>query len=498
MSTLPQRPVAPPLLRPTGVPGLDLVLGGGLPAGDLLFIIGVPGAGKTVMALQLAFGRIRAGSKALVLTTFSESHDKLIAHLSSFDFFDARAIGEQLQFLSIVSMLDDGAEETTRTIVRTVRQQGIDLVIIDGFRGIRDMFLSDIATRQFLQVLGTQLAYLGTTLVITVETEDGERMFSTADLTTADSIIALQRTLWGRQQRRMLDVRKMRGQATLPGAHRYHIDRTGVTIYPRLEALAFDQSQIVQPSRIPFGLAGLDTMLKGGLTTTTTTLLGGNPGTGKTLLALHYLLAGAAAGESGLYVTFHETPNQLADKARPFGLNLEEPLANDQVRIVRRPPIELDVDELANTILKELQERPVRRLVVDSIAPLQYALDQEARSQDYLAAIIEMLRLRNVTSLFLVELGKLIGSELDFTNLPIFALSGNMLLLRQVEYRSRLHRIISIVKKRFGDYDQMIREFVITERGIEIGEPLAEVEGQLTGIGHARGQPAENRSRRRQ
>src|SRR5687768_2067806 len=115
---------APLSTLPTGVPGLDTVLGGGLPSGDLLFIIGLPGAGKTVMALQIAFGRIQNGGKVLLLTTFSESHDKLISHLRSFDFFEISVIGQHLQFVSILPMLQAGTEETTRVIVRTARQQG--------------------------------------------------------------------------------------------------------------------------------------------------------------------------------------------------------------------------------------------------------------------------------------------------------------------------------------------------------------------------------------
>src|SRR5919205_1972011 len=100
--------------KPTGVPGLDTVLGGGLPTGDLVFIIGTHGSGKTILALQMAFARVRSGCKALLLTAFSESHDKLIAHLSNLDFFDASLVGQQLQFLSILSMLDEEVEETTR------------------------------------------------------------------------------------------------------------------------------------------------------------------------------------------------------------------------------------------------------------------------------------------------------------------------------------------------------------------------------------------------
>ncbi len=131
---------APDNTMPTGVPGLDEILGGPLPVGDLLFIIGVPGAGKTVLALQMGYGTIRNGGNVLLLTSFSEGHDKLIAHLRGFDFFDPMAIGQQIQFMSILTLLKEGVDETMRAVVRTARQQNINLIIIDGFRGIRDAF----------------------------------------------------------------------------------------------------------------------------------------------------------------------------------------------------------------------------------------------------------------------------------------------------------------------------------------------------------------------
>lgn len=493
MATTPARALpADPI--PTGIPGLDTILGGGLPASDLVFIIGVPGAGKTVLAMQMAFARIARGAKALLLTTFSESHDKLIAHLGRFGFFDSSAIGQQFQFLSILPMLEGGAEETVRTIVRAARQQAIEFVIIDGFRGIRDAFISDFGTRQFLQLLGTQLAYLGTTVVITVEANPDDNLLL-VELTTADSIIALRRELLGRQHRRSLEVLKLRGQASLDGYHRYRISQDGVTVYPRLEAVFVEPLAGGGMERAAFGLAELDMMLGGGLVPSTATLLGGSPGTGKTLLALHYLVAGTAAGEAGLLVTLSETETQLVEKGRVFGLDLRGPIEDGSLRILRRAPVELDVDELGEVIRQDLVARPVRRMVFDSLTPLQYALDQDNRTQDYLAALVELLRRREVTSVFIDEFGKLAGPDFDLADTPLFALSNSMLILRQVEYRSRLHRIFSIVKMRVGDYDQTMRMFTIGEHGIQIGEPLPNVEGLLTGVAFSSSQTSTRRRR---
>ncbi|HSH81190.1 MAG TPA: ATPase domain-containing protein [Herpetosiphonaceae bacterium] len=473
---------------PTGIPGLDTVLGGGLPSGDLLFVVGVPGSGKTVLALQLAFARIKRGGKALLLTSFSEGHDKLIGHVLGFSFCDQTVIGQALQLLSLLPMLENGPEETTRAVVRTARQQATDLVIIDGFRGIHDAFGSDLASRQFLQLLSTQLAYLGATLVITAEFDASERgHFS--DLTTADSIIALSQQRVGLQQRRLLEVRKLRGGAPLAGAHAYRINSSGLTVFPRLESIALPALPPVAMGRASFGLPALDGMLGGGLTTSTTTLLAGSPGTGKTVLGLHFLVAGLQAGEQGLFVTVHETEDQLRDKARAFGLEIDEALTMDRLRFLRRAPVELDVDELATAVQEELARRPVRRVVIDGLSTLERTLAVDGRAADFLASLVELLRARQVTSIFTLEIGQYGGEELNLASSPFFFLGENLLLLRQIPYQNQFRRLLSVLKMRFSGYDPTIREFTIGDGGIAVGGPLGD-ERSITPGGNAPGEAA--------
>ncbi len=479
-SVLPLQPV------PTGVPGLDAVLGGGLPSGDLLFVVGVPGSGKTVLALQLAFARIKSGGKALLLTSFSEGHDKLIGHLLGFSFCDQSVIGQALQLLSLLPMLENGPEEMTRSVVRTARQQATDLVIIDGFRGIHDALGSDLASRQFLQLLSTQLAYLGATLIITVEFDANERSHF-SDLTTADSIIALSQQRVGLQQRRLLEVRKLRGGAPLSGAHAYRINSSGLTVFPRLESLVPPALPPVATGRASFGLPELDGMLGGGLTTSTSTLLAGSPGTGKTVLGLHFVVAGLEAGEQGLFVTLHETEDQLRDKARAFGLQIVEALTMDRLRFLRRAPVELDVDELATAIQEELARRPVRRLVIDGLSTLERTLTIDGRAADFLASLVELLRARQVTSIFTLEIGQYGGDDLNLASSPFFFLGENLLLLRQIPYQNQFRRLLSVLKMRFSGYDPAIREFTIGDGGIAIGGSL----GDETAFSHAGKAPPE-------
>jgi circadian clock protein KaiC len=453
--------------QPTGIEGLDEIIGGALPQGDLVFVIGMPGAGKTVFALQLGFGRIRNGGKVLMLTSFSEGHDKLIAHLSSFAFFDQNVIGQQIQLLSIITLLKEGTEETIRAIVRTARQQNIDLIIIDGFRGIRDMFATDLETRQFLQTLGTQLAYLGTTLIITYEAEaDNGALYP--EITIADSVFALHFARVGRQHRRLFEVRKLRGQAPLSGVHSYVIDGRGVTIYPRFEALPIESLSAAETGRARFGLPALDAMLDGGLTTATSTLLMGNPGIGKSLLGLHFLMEGVSQGEPGLFISLQETADQLREKARAFGLTMDDALADDNLHILRRSPSELDVDELALAIRAQLIEHSIKRVVFDGMGVLRRALDEDNRTEDYFSAMTELLRARQTTSIFVVENRLLLTSDFDVTVEAPSVLRENVIFLQHVVRDGQLERIISVPTMRFSSHDPRLHTYVIADSGFEI------------------------------
>jgi len=271
-------------------------------------------------------------------------------------------------------------------------------------------------------------------------------------------------------------VRKLRGHPSLPGTHRFQIDRTGITVFPRLEALVVEPLQQSSTDRAAFDLAGLDSMLNGGLNPGTLTLLMGMPGTGKTTVGLQFLLAGIAAGEAGLLVTMHETADQLLNKASAFfGEQLHDAVDGGQLHILRRAAVELDVDELATSMREMIMTRSVRRLVFDGVDLLQRVLAQESRDQDFFAAIAELCRGRQVTSIFVLELPWLGGNEFDAMLAPFVVLGENIVVLRQVEHRNQLRRTISVVKMRFSDHDRTTRELLIRETGLEVAATIVGV-----------------------
>ena len=501
----------------TGVPHLDEVLGGGLPVGSLVLVMGLPGSGKTTLASQIAFSAARSGKRVLILTALSESTDKLIDHLRGFSFFDPTLIGEPVQFLSLQQVLGEGLAATRKLVVDEARRWRADLILLDGFRGMRHVDAEPQAAREFLYDLGTTLGTLGTTLVVTSETDPRDPTFF-PETTTADVILGLHYTLLGVRQHREIEVIKARGRAPLPGLHTLSLSADGASVYPQLEErVAHDvlgadaQTQGAAPlpptgavalplphiERTRFDLPELDEMLAGGIPRGTCTLLAGSLGTGKTYLALAYALAAVRAGEPTVFLGFRESRAQLAQAAAPFAFGAEFARALEPgggLLLLDIPPIKLNPDVLGDRLFNELDRTGARRLIIDSIAELERVLlrsGDTGRLEDYLAALLLALRSRHVTSLMLKETDKAVAPTLDFSVDVLSVLAENVLLLQQVPFQGQLHRILSILKLRFSDHDPSLREFEIkSPQGIRMLGRAESGLGVLEGISQRQEQRA--------
>jgi circadian clock protein KaiC len=293
---------------------------------------------------------------------------------------------------------------------------------------------------------------------------------------------------------RELHVRMFRGSNFLTGLHLMTITNAGVTVYPRTEVVHADASNqppqplaISQPSmRMQTGIIHLDEMLQGGIHTGSTTLLLGASGTGKTLLGSHFLVNGAQQKQKGLYFGFYETASQLAYKLARFDLNIERFITDGLLEIKWQSPLQDHLDLLAEEILHAVYERGVQRLFLDGLGGFQRSIDSSERLDLFLVALFTALRASGVTVICSVELPDLFSPTVTLpANISgITALVENILLLRYVELKSQLYRLISIMKVRESDYDSTIREFRITDQGIEVASTFASAEAILTGIAH--------------
>lgn len=488
-------------MDPTGVPNLDMVLGGGLTRGSLTLLVGPPGSGKTTLANQIAFARAHSGRRAVVVTALSEPTTKLVTHLRSFDFYEDALVGDRVQFLSLQQYLSGSLAETSDTLIDIARRSRADIVVLDGFRGVRGADMDMQAARQFLYDVGSTLSVLGVTTIITSEADPRDPAFF-PESTTADIIIGLHYGVHGMRQYRSLEIIKMRGTQPLPGLHGINVSKSGLVVYPRLASRVATRTEALEPdeqtlaearrameaglARVSTDLDSVDQLLGGGVPVGSSTLVVGSLGTGKSLFGLHFAVAGVRAGEPTVFLSFRETLTQLLQRAQPFDLG---PLLLDSVApgglltLQHWAPIELNLEIVSDELIRTIDAVGARRLVIDSIAEIENALadsNDPSRGASYLGALIEALRDRDVTTLFIKGHEETIAPRMSLTSGPLAILAENLLLFQRIEQDSTLHRVLSVVKMRMSAHDTQPHRFVIrAPEGIVLLDPPSD-SGALT------------------
>lgn len=464
----------PPRLS-TGISGLDQALGGGLLPGAMVFLVGAPGSGKTITAQQIAFHSAARGGTALYFTALSEPHTKLISHIRDFAFYDERLLGSRLQFLNLEQALRQGAEETADAVVQMARSERATLVVLDGFRGVVDFVGSPIRVREFLYQLGAKLAIVGATSLLTFEAEPRDVALH-PEMTAADVVIGMSYRPYRVGHRRQIEVIKARGSAIMPGLHSMSITARGVACFPQAEMLPIRAATGISPARAEFGLSQLDTLLRGGLTAGTSTVLAGSVGAGKTLLALHWLLAGTARGEPGLLMGFQESATQLVDKAALTGLDLRGAVDAGRIVLWTQTPVALDPNQVAAGLRERIAAHGVQRLVIDAEIDLELALEP-GRVADYFAALNAYLNGEQVTTLFVKEIPRLSVGQVDFSDTPLTVLAENVIVLDVDGGGDPPRHTVTVIKMRFSGFDATPHAFRVGADGFNLGEALANGDG---------------------
>lgn len=468
-----------------GDPSIDLVLGGGIPRDSVYIITGPPGAGKTILAQQISFTAARAGLKIIYFTNVSEPHSKLVEHIRSFAFFADEIIGQQLQIYNISSHIrNQGFSATLSFIVDTVRTERADLVVVDSFRGLKHVLDVSVRDRGLMFEMSAQLSILGCTTLLVGEYTPVETQ-TDPEFSIADGIINLRYVTEDVQERRTLRIAKMRGVNYLGGDHSFAIDPQGIHVFPRQEAITQAPRYRATQERVSMGIPDLDAMMFGGPIRSSSTLLAGSAGTGKTVLSLHFLAAGAALGESVLMVSFQENPEQLAIRAADFGLAAQLDPANNHAEIMFLSPVELNLDAAAAQIRAAVEQRKVHRIVIDSVAELEFAVRDPERFDDFLASLVGFLRSHEVTTLMTREITQLFGSELSIASRGLSYIVDNIILLRYVELNAEIHRALAVLKNRGSDHDKSLRELTMREGKVRVGTRFTQLAGLMTGMPHS-------------
>jgi circadian clock protein KaiC len=443
-------------------------------------VAGSPGVGKTTLGNQIAFHHAATGGRVVVTTLLAETHDLMLANLRGFQFFEPSLVGDRVRYLNLLdALVDEGLDGIITAVRRVARESGATLLVIDGAAVIEDMAPSQLVLRRFVQQLQAQAAILGaTTVLLTGHTRDELQVLGAH----VDGVLVLANERFDSRHVRKLEVLKLRGGRHVTGAHEFTISEDGLTVHPRLESVVGWRRPPEQPSGLlGTGVVGLDAMLGGGLMPFSSTLLMGTPGAGKTLLGLSFLLEGARRGEHGLLTGFHETEAALITTAARIGLDLQGAIESGLVRILWDPPLELSADAWAWRLLTAVEEHRPRRVFIDALTDIQRFIASPVRMPTFTAALTNELRSLGATALIATEIDAYVDEQLT---VPIPAASATMdngLLVRQVEIRSSLLRLVSILKARQIGTDPAIREFVVSDHGITVSQPFSSATGLLTG-----------------
>ncbi|ACA19498.1 Non-specific serine/threonine protein kinase [Methylobacterium sp. 4-46] len=457
---------------PTGIAGLDEILGGGLFEGGVYIVQGTPGSGKTILANQVCFTHAAAGGRrALYVTLLAESHARMLGHIAPLGFFDSGAIPDRLTYLSAFRTLqDEGLSGLLTLLRREAAGREASLIVLDGVMAAEETADSAIEFKKFIHELQTQAAATGATILLLTSAATGAEMVA-AEHTMVDGLIELSSRPYGRRSERDLEVRKFRGSGFLRGRHVFRITDAGVAVYPRTEARLREPSRRdhLRGPKVPLGVPALDGMLDGGLPLHSTTLLAGPSGIGKTTLGLQFLGSGA---EPGLLVGFHESAESLKAKAEALGLAAAAAIAAGEVGLMWQPATEGLIDEVCDQLLATVRNRGVRRVFLDGLDAMSRLAEDGDRIIRIVAALTAELRALNVTSIVTMETdltGLAAGFPLSGVSLRgASAITENILLMRFVEQRSALHRMVSVIKARDSAIDQRLRCFAIRAGGLVV------------------------------
>ncbi|MEA2210468.1 MAG: circadian clock protein KaiC [Solirubrobacteraceae bacterium] len=446
---------------------LDLILGGGLPGNAIHLIAGPPGSGKTILAEQYAFANATAERPAVYLSTVSEPLDKLVRFSQSLEFFDLASVGQRVFYEDLGEDLEQGGLPRTLERLRALlRERHPGILIIDSFKALAAYAATHREFRGFLYELATATsAVVGSSFWLgeyPLDSISGE-----PESAVADSILGLGSRRSGERSSRVLEVLKLRGSNYLSGRHSYRISAAGLSAFPRL-ADTVDQSDYdLGADRVSTGIEALDEMLADGYWPGSSTLCAGPSGIGKTLMGLHFIVAGAAAGEHGIVASLQENPTQLARVARSFGWTL-----GDAVTMMYRSPVDLYVDEWIYELLDAVERLGAKRILVDSLTDVLFASGDEVRFREYMYSLIQRCSRAGVSVFMTSELPDLF-TVTRLSEFGVSHLSDNVLVLQYLRDEHTIGRAVTALKTRASRNEPRVREFRIGPQGIVIDRPPA-------------------------
>lgn len=472
---------------PTGVRGLDDILGGGISEFSFNIICGTPGCGKTTLAHQIAFANATPDRPALYFTVLGEPVLKMLRYQQQFSFFDESKLGKAVRFINLSSLaLEKDLNAVLEEIIRQVTTSSAGLVVVDSFRTLARKASSEageVEVQAFIHRLAQFLTnWEATTFLIGEYVE--EEIRDNPLFTMVDGIFWLSQVTERNSVVRKLQIIKLRGHATVPGMHTVRIGNFGLQAFSRTLGLVGNKTKPARRRRLSIGVPELDKMMGGGILEGDSLLLAGPSGTGKSALATQFIAEGLQQGEPGIMAIFEERPYGYIQRAGTFGLNLKAAEEKGKLETLYLRPLDLSVDETMQEILDAIKRIGAKRLVIDSLVGFEMALAPGFRAdfRESLYRMIGALTGAGITILSTVEVEDTF-TGLPFSHYAISFLTDDIIRFRYVEIDGQLRKVMVVIKMRGGNHSKDIREYVITNKGVVVIHPRrTDYIGLTTGI----------------
>ncbi len=462
---------------PTGVRGLDDILGGGLPEFSFNIIAGAPGCGKTTLAHQIMFANATPQKPALYFTVLGEPAIKMLRYQQQYSFFDPAKLGKAIRFINLSDLvLEKDLGGVLEEIIKEVQASNPSIVVVDSFRTVVRKAMSgeagDMELQGFIQRLALFLtSWQATTFLIGEYTPDELR--DNPIFTVCDSLLWLTQNTLRNSVVRKLQIMKLRGQSSVPGLHTIRITGDGLQAFSRTLGLAGAKiERPLNPRRLSTGVPELDKMMNGGFLEGDSVLIAGPSGTGKSAIATQFVAEGIRQGEACIAAIFEERPRGYVARASTFGLDLATPQRSGMLEILYLRPLDLSVDETMQEILDAVKRLNAKRLTIDSLVGFEMALAPDFRD-DYRESLYRMVAAltgAGVTIVTTVEIEDTF-TAMQFSHYTISFLTDDIIRLRYVEIDGQLRKVMVVIKMRGGNHSKDIREYVIDDTGVVVIGP---------------------------
>ena len=488
-------PLSSPTGRPratTGISGLDVVVGGGLPVHRLYVIEGDPGSGKTTLALQFLREGVRLGQRVLYVTlseTTEELHDVAASHnwtLDGVDLLELNSLSEKLEAdanYTVYHPSDVELGDTVQRIRAEVERLNPERVALDSVSELK--ILSQTSVRYRREILGLKQFFAGrqcTVLVLDdLTTREGEQQLQSI----AHGVLRMERDAreYG-TTRRQLHVVKMRGVRFQDGRHDFVIHTGGLELFPRLSAP--ETAVLRKEGAAASGSTALDALLGGGLDRGASTLLVGPAGSGKTTLCSHFLLAALQRGETVACYQFEESKETFLRRSSGFGMDFAPYLTAGTFTLIQVDIAELSPGEFAAQVQRAVEQQQASFIVIDSLNGYLNGMPSERYLLIHLHELLYYLGQQGVVTLMTMAQHGMMGPGMN-APVDVSFLADTVILLRFFEAAGRVRQAVSVVKKRHGFHERTLRELRVGSHGMEIGDVLEEFQGVLTGVPRYRG-----------